>query len=154
MLNRFFVFCAVAFASSAASAQSVPRLSNAGSLICTTSETAKSAAIADATLLCRFHALTGRDAKYRGWIGRKGQADLPPGKRVLAWAVLAHEANISPVALAGTYEALTGGRHEAQGQLRGGKKGRILLEPLSRASQIGDRVVPSVLELRLERTSV
>jgi hypothetical protein len=48
----------------------------------------------------------------------------------------------------GTYNGKTGGT--PPGVLFGGKGNSIRLEPVSAASQIGDRPVPTVLELRLE----
>lgn len=131
---------------SAAEAQTPSTLTTVGTLTCTTSETAPQAT-ADAKLSCRFQSLSaGRDGGFDGYIARKGEADLPPGKRVLVWTVLAPNPDVELRALAGKYVGETGG--QTSGRLKGGE-GSIVLEPFTITSQVGDKAVPSVLELRL-----
>jgi hypothetical protein len=132
----------------AAPAHAVPALSHAGVLICSTlsAKTAK----ADAGLSCRFHALKGAGANFRGWVRRKGAVGLPAGRRVLTWSVLTKHP-IRPEMVAGTYKGVTGGTaHVAR--LRGGQAGNIILEPVTVFSQIGRRPIASSLELRLMPT--
>jgi hypothetical protein len=126
-------------------------LSPAGVLICTTLDLEANATKADAGLSCQFDALKGRDADFRGWIKRRGIADLPPGRRVLTWSVLA-SGPFTPRMLAGQYKGTTGGAANTVARLRGGKDNKIVLEPVTATSQIGDRSVPSLLELRLVLT--
>jgi hypothetical protein len=132
-------------------AQAQAKLTNIGTLTCTTGETAPQAK-ADAKLSCRFQSLTGQDGGFEGYIARKDAADLPPGKRVLVWTVLALKPNIELRALAGTYTGETGG--QTAGRLKGGADNNIALEPFSITSQVGDNPVPSVLELRLDPVKV
>lgn len=147
MMHGCALALVVGFNSAAAEAQSSPALSNAGTLTCTTSETAPEAT-ADAKLSCRFQAVSGRDGGFTGTIARKGPADLPPGKRVLVWSVLAAKPDVELRALAGKYVGETGG--QTAGRLKGGEGNSIVLEPVTITSQVGDTPVPSVLELRLE----
>jgi hypothetical protein len=121
----------------------------AGTLTCTTDPSAEGRA--DARLSCHFKANSGRDGNYTGFIARIGPADVPEGKRVLVWTVLAQNVDHAS-ALDGIYRGETGGT--PPGVLIGGKTGAIRLEPVSAASQVGDRPVPTVLELRLEPTKV
>ena len=119
----------------------------AGTLTCTTDPSVEGRA--DARLSCHFKANSGRDGNYTGSLARVGSADVPGGKRVLVWTVLARDDNHAS-ALDGVYRGETGG--SPPGVLTGGKTGAIRLEPASAASQLGDRPVPTVLELRLEAT--
>ena len=132
------------------SAQAQPAsLAVAGTLTCTTDPSIEGRG--DARLSCHFKANSGRDGNYTGLIARIGPADVPGGKRVLVWTVLAQNIDHAS-ALDGVYRGETGGT--PPGVLIGGKTGAIRLEPVSAASQIGDRRVPTVLELRLEPTKV
>jgi Protein of unknown function (DUF992) len=129
-------------------AQAQTPLANVGTLTCTTSDTAPQPT-ADAKLSCRFNSLaTGREGGFEGYIARKGQADLPPGKRVLVWAVFASKPGVELSALAGKYVGDTGG--QTAGRLKGGESNNIVLQPFTITSQVGDRAVSSVLELRLD----
>jgi hypothetical protein len=120
-----------------------------GTLACTTDSPA--AGRADAKLSCHFRAASGRDGNYTGYIARIGPADVPEGKRVLIWSVLAQ--NESDIAdMAGLYRGATGGIRS--GVLIGGRSGTIRLEPVTAASQVGEHPVATVLELRLEATKV
>jgi hypothetical protein len=94
----------------------------------------------------------GQDGGFDGSIKRKGAADLPPGKRVLVWTVLALKTDVEPRAMAGTYVGETGG--QTAGRLKGGVDDNIVLEPVTVTSQVGDNPVPSVLELRLDPVKV
>jgi hypothetical protein len=138
----------LAIGSAEAQTQNAPSsLANAGTLTCTTSDAPQSA-VADAELSCRFHALSGQDGNFTGYIARKGGADLPPGKRVLMWSVLAPSTDVALASLAGDYGGETGG--QPSGRLIGGQGNLIVLRPVTITSQIGDTPVPTVLELRLE----
>ena len=132
-------------------AQARSKFANLGTLTCTTSEAAPKAAV-DAKLSCRFQSLTGQNGSFDGSIKRKGTADMPPGKRVLVWGVLALKPDLEPRALAGTYAGETGG--QTAGRLRGGLNNNIILEPVTVTSQVGDNPVPSVLELRLDSVKI
>lgn len=127
-------------------AQTVPALVSAGTLTCLTSETPPPAT-AVAELSCRFHAVSGKDFGFAGYIARKGQADLPTGKRVLVWTVQATTTPIEPSAIAGRYTGQTGG--QPAGRLIGGTAGGIILDPVDRTVRAGDESVPTVLELRV-----
>ncbi len=135
----------LASSGSAVVAQTGPSLSNVGTLTCVTSETPP-AAIADAELSCRFHAQSGSDVGFTGYIARKGHADLPTGKRVLVWSVQAAIPDIEPSSVAGKYAGQSGG--QPPGRLIGGSSGAIVLDPVTRTASDGP--VPTVLELRLE----
>ena len=74
-------------------------------------------------------------------------ADLPPGKRVLIWSVLAPKEEIDPRSLSGRYAGETGGK--PPGQMAGGEGNAIVLEPSSPESQVGDTRATTVLSLRL-----
>jgi hypothetical protein len=128
------------------SAQTTATLANAGTLTCVTSDTPP-AASADAELSCRFHAVSGRDAGFTGYIARRGQADLPTGKRVLVWSVLAATVDVEASAIAGSFSGQTGGL--LAGRLVGGKADGIILDPADRTVSAGAARVPTVLELRL-----
>jgi hypothetical protein len=104
--------------------------------------------LADAQLSCSFNSTSGKHANFIGYIARVGQADLPPGKRVLVWSVLSPKQDIELAALAGSYTGETGGR--VAGRLVGGENRAIFLEPTTVTSQIGDAPEPTVLQLRLE----
>jgi hypothetical protein len=121
----------------------------AGTLTCTADPSAEGRA--DARLSCHFKANSGRDGTFTGSIARIGPADVPEGKRVLVWTVLAHNGDHAS-ALDGIYRGESGG--SPPGVLVGGGSGDIRLEPVSAASQVGIRPVPTVLELRLEATKV
>ena len=130
-----------------AQAQNEIKLANAGTLTCTTSETPPQAS-ADAELSCSFRAPSGQDGNFTGFIARRGQADLPPGRRVLVWSVLAPSEDIDVAAIAGQYAGETGG--EPAGRMIGGANRAIVLEPTTAGSQIDKAPAPTVLELRLE----
>jgi hypothetical protein len=127
--------------------QSTGSLATVGTLTCTTDELPPES-VADAALSCSFRAPSGEDGNFTGYIARRGMADLPPGKRVLVWSVLAPSKTIALPALAGTYAGETGG--ETAGRLIGGESKDIVLQPSTAESQIGDTRVPTVLQLRLE----
>ncbi len=144
---RCFVVALASVASNAPLlAQSGPALAIAGTLTCITSETPPTAT-ADAELSCRFHAVSGQDFGFAGYFARKGQADLPTGKRVLVWTVQATTTPIEPSAIAGRYTGQTG--EQPAGRLIGGTAGGIILDPVDRTVSAGDESVPTVLELRV-----
>jgi hypothetical protein len=124
------------------------RLANvsvAGTLTCTTDPATSGRA--DAKLSCHLKASSGRDGNYTGYIARIGPADVPEGRRVLIWTVLTQNASDIPD-MAGLYKGETGG--VPSGVLVGGRSGTVRLEPVTTASQVGKRSVPTILELRLE----
>jgi hypothetical protein len=127
--------------------QTAGSLATVGTLTCTTDELPPES-VADAELSCSFKAPSGEDGNFTGYIARRGMADLPPGKRVLVWTVMAPSDKVGLPALAGTYAGETGG--EPAGRLVGGEKKDIVLQPTTGESQIGDARVPTVLQLRLE----
>lgn len=112
-----------------------------GTLTCTTSEPS-APTHRDANLSCHFRASSGN---YTGHITRRGPADLPPGKRVLIWTVLAQGA-ASARDLSGSFQGETGGAPTA---LIGGLNNSIRLEPVTTTSQIGDETKATVLTLTL-----
>ena len=118
-----------------------------GTLTCTTSDLPPQSG-ADAELSCNFKPISGQDETFKGYIARAGQADIPPGKRVLMWSVLAPKDEIDPRALAGRYAGETGGT--PPGRMAGGEGNAIVLQPATAESQIDDTPAPTVLELRLE----
>jgi hypothetical protein len=122
-------------------------LANAGTLTCTTSETPQKSGV-DAELSCIFKSPSGKDGDFTGYIARRGQADVPPGRRVLVWSVLAPSEDIDVAAIAGTYAGQTGGA--PPGRLVGGDRKTIVLQPTGDDSQISKTPVPTVLELKLE----
>ena len=122
-------------------------LATAGTLTCTTTDPANPSAV-DAKLSCRFQATSGAEGSFTGHMARKGLADLPPGRRVLVWTVLAGKTDVEPRALAGRYSGETGG--QTAGRLKGGQGNSIVLQPVTVTSQVGDNPAPSALELRLE----
>jgi hypothetical protein len=130
---------------SSASAETLA-VANAGTLTCTTSDMQPQAS-ADVELSCRFLAQTGSAGSFKGFVARKGQADFPPGKRVLVWSVLSANTDIDFKALEGQYAGLTGGQPVSR--LIGGQNNSVVLEPITVTSQIGDKAVPTVLVLRL-----
>ena len=139
---------ALAVMAADASAQAAQtELARVGTLTCTTSDLPPQAG-ADAELSCSFEAVSGRGEMFTGYIARSGQADIPPGKRVLMWSVLASKDGIDPQALAGRYAGETGG--QPPGRMAGGEGNTIVLQPTTADSQVGDVPVPTVLELRLE----
>jgi hypothetical protein len=122
-------------------------LSAVGTLTCTTSDAPRRTR-ADVNLSCEFQGLAGGEGNFTGHITRKGPAKLPSGKRVLMWAVLAPHLDVEARMLEGKYRGLTGGQHA--GRLVGGGNGSIVLRPVTITSQVGDKPVASVLELRLK----
>lgn len=121
-------------------------LSIAGTLTCTTS--APGQGRVDARLSCHFDTKAGGPGRnYTGFIARKGPPDIPDGKRVLIWTVLAEVAKDAD-SLEGVYQGTTGGA--PGGVLIGGKSRSIRLEPVSSASQVGESPASTVVELRLE----
>ena len=138
---------AVAVMTTNASGQTESKFSRVGTLSCTTGELPPES-VADAELSCKFDAVTGRSEQFTGLIARQGMADLPPGKRVLIWSVLATKDEIDPRSLSGRYIGETGGR--PPGQMVGGEGNAIVLQPITPESQFGDAQVPTVLSLRLE----
>lgn len=147
MMQALALMVAAGFSLMATQTQAAS-LATVGTLTCTTSDTTPQAA-ADAKLSCRFHNVTGGgDGGFTGTITRKGKADLPDGKRVLVWSVLAAKADVELSALAGKYVGETGG--QVAGRLRGGENNTIFLQPVTVTSQVGDVPVPSALELRLD----
>jgi Protein of unknown function (DUF992) len=132
-----------------AASQAAPKLTRLGTLTCTTGDAPQRPA-ADAKLSCNFEASSGASGNFTGFIARKGRADLPAGKRVLIWSVLAPRADIGIRDLAGEYRGTTGGR--TAGRLVGGSNRSIVLQPVTSTSQVGDQPVPTVLRLRLEPT--
>ena len=127
--------------------QSNAPLANVGTLTCTTDELPPES-VADAELSCAFKAPSGEDGNFTGFIARRGMADLPPGKRVLVWSVLAPNEKVDLPSLAGTYAGETGG--EPPGRLIGGEKKDIVLQPSTAESQVGNVRAPTVLQLRLQ----
>ena len=138
----------VAFVLAASSAEA-QNLSAAGILTCTTSETPPQSLV-DATLSCGFQGHSGAGTSMSGTISRIGDADLPPGKRVLIWSVLAENPDIAPSDLEGRYSGVTGA--EPAGRLVGGKANGIILDPVDRTVEAGDGPVPTVLDLELKAT--
>ena len=122
-------------------------LSKVGTLTCTTMETSPQAP-ADAELSCSFRSASGGSGNLTGYIARSGEADLPPGKRVLAWSVLSSTQNIGARSLRGTYVGETGG--DPPGRLVGGEGSAIVLQPTTITSQVGEEPAPTLLRLRLE----
>jgi hypothetical protein len=98
-------------------------------------------------LSCNYKSTGGLNSDYDGYIARVGPADLPSGKRVLVWSVLSAKP-VDVGALTGTYHGETGGR--PAGVLKGDNA--VRLETVTTASQIGDKPIPTILELRLETT--
>lgn len=134
--------CALLFVLPAA-APIASSLSPAGSLFCTTSDSAESKS--GRTLSCAFKGISGRSGGLEGRIVLKGEEHLPFGKRVLVWSVLAPNADMPSAALAGRYVETRGG------QLVGGKTGDIVLAPATRTERARDDAV-TVLELHLDPT--
>jgi hypothetical protein len=124
-----------------------PPLSAVGTLTCTTSDAPKRTR-ADVNLSCEFQGLAGGEGNFTGHITRKGPARLPSGRRVLMWAVLAPHRDVEARMIEGKYRGLTGGQNA--GRLVGGGNGAIVLRPVTITSQVGDKPVASVLELRLK----
>ncbi len=131
----------------AAQTQSNLTLATAGTLTCTAKDTPAESK-ADAELSCAFKAPSGEDSNFTGFIARSGDADTPPGRRVLVWSVLAPTADVNPRALVGTYAGQTGG--QPAGRLTGGAQNEIILQPTTVTSQLGDTPAPTVLQLRIE----
>jgi hypothetical protein len=129
------------------SAQGQSNLTRVGTLSCTT-DALPPESVADAELSCNFEAVSGRSERFTGFIARQGMADLPPGKRILIWSVLAPKKEIDPRSLSGRYAGETGGK--PPGQMAGGEGNAIVLQPSTPESQIGDTLVPTMLSLRLE----
>ncbi len=146
-LLRRTAFILALVAGSASHAQTA-QVGVAGTLSCVTSET-PAGATADAELSCRFHAASGRDSNFKGFMARKGQADIPPGKRVLVWSVLTAKTDFAPEALAGRYSGQTGGTAR-DARLTGGAENSVVLLPVASPSQSGESPAPTVLDLRLE----
>ena len=139
---------AFAVMASDASAQAQKsELTRVGTLTCTTDELPPES-VADAELSCTYKAVAGHEETFTGFIARRGMADLPPGKRVLLWSVMAPKEQIDPRSLAGRYAGETGGN--PPGQMAGGEGNAIVLQPSTQESQVGDIPVPTVLSLRLE----
>jgi hypothetical protein len=130
---------------SGASATAQQTLTPLGTLTCSTSEPSPPTR-RDANLSCHFRSHSGRDSNYTGHITRRGPADLPPGKRVLIWTVLAQGA-ADERGLSGSFHGDTGGSPTPA--LIGGKNNSIRLEPVSTASQIGDQPKATFLSLTL-----
>ena len=148
LLQNTLVPCWIAVAMAVGASETrAQSLSVAGTLSCTTSESGQ-AAQADAILSCRFQSPKGLDGDLTGKIARIGEADLPSGKRVLIWSVLAPSANIVLGDLEGQYSGETGGT--TTGRLAGGKVKNIVLDPVNRTVQTGEAPVPTVLELELQ----
>jgi hypothetical protein len=156
-MKQITTLSALIVAAGAASAQTPDvTLHNLGTLTCTTHE-APPEATADAQLSCRFKSTSGEEGTFTGYIARIGQADLPPGKRVLAWTVLSSSKDIGLRALAGVYAGETGGEAarpllggEPEGRMLGGEGNAIILQPTTVTSQLDGAPVPTVLRLRLE----
>lgn len=129
-------------------AAQTPELTALGTLTCTTGDT-KAQGQEEGNLSCLFKSNVGRDGSYTGSMQRAGAADVPQGKHVLMWSVLAPgESDIG--ALVGVYRGETGGVPE--GVLIGGKDRKVRLEPTSVGSQIADQPAPTLLELKLGAT--
>jgi hypothetical protein len=148
-ISLFAAILSFGFSSARAESPNALSVTQIGSLACTTSDAPPQAA-ADAELSCRFHAFYGEDGSFNGFIARRGAADVPQGRRVLVWSVLAQNPDIAPNVLSGTYTGVTGGN--PAGRLVGGESNAVVLEPVTLSSQIGDAAVPTVLQLRLEPT--
>lgn len=130
---------------SGASAGAQQTFTTLGTLTCTTSEPSAPTR-RDANLSCHFRASSGGDGNYTGHITRHGPADLPPGKRVLIWTVLAQGAAAARD-LSGSFQGETGGTPTSA--LIGGQNNSIRLEPVTTTSQIGDQPKATVLTLTL-----
>lgn len=130
---------------SGASADAQQSFMPLGTLTCTTSAPSASTH-RDARLSCHFRANSGGDGNYTGHITRQGAADIPPGKRVLIWTVLAQDV-ASARDLSGAFKGETGGTPTSA--LIGGQNNSIRLEPVTTTSQIGDQPKATVLSLTL-----
>ena len=138
--------CALAAGAALAQAQKTES-TRVGTLTCTTSDLPPQAG-ADSELSCNFKSVGGHEENFTGYIARLGEADVPPGKRVLIWSVFATKDNVDARSLAGRYAGETGG--EPPGRMVGGEGNMIALTPSTGTSQIDEKPAPTVLELRLE----
>lgn len=130
-----------------AGADAQQALTNLGTLTCTTSEPSAESG-RDANLSCQFRSLSGRDSTYAGHITRRGQADIPPGKRVIVWTVLARDTEADRD-ISGSFRGTTGGTPTTA--LIAENK-TVRLEPVTVTSQIGDQPTETVLQLMLTPT--
>lgn len=145
---RGLIYCCATLLAGMALAVQAAGVSTIGTLTCTTSDVHKRRAPTDAKLSCSFAGRSGVGANFTGSIARKGRADLPEGKRVLIWSVLAPPGDHDAGVLSGEYKGVTGGNRP--GRLTGGKNGAIVLQPVTASSQLGDRPTASVLRLVLQ----
>ncbi len=138
---------AIAAANVSAALAQQERLTNLGTLNCTTGDTARGSKV-DATLSCSFRGTGGLEGDFTGRILRQGSADLPGGKRVLVWSVLSAKADAKLNDIEGEYTGITGG--SGAHTLVGGADRAIQLQPLTATAPDGP--APSVLELRFKPT--
>ncbi|MDX2205286.1 MAG: DUF992 domain-containing protein [Hyphomicrobiaceae bacterium] len=120
------------------------RLAPAGSLFCTTSDADKTIA-SRRVVSCAFKGLDGGGGGLEGRIVLKGEGRLPLGKHVLAWSVLAPQADVKSQALAGTYV------ETGSGGLVGGQAGDIVLVPATNNRRAHDEAI-TILELHVDPT--
>lgn len=131
-------------ASQSAAAQSGKDPSvSAGTLSCTMSASPQGGE--EAAVACSFKALSGRSSDCAGTLVRNPAAELPVGKRVLVWSVLASSDVIEPGQIAGRYVGQTGG--DNRGRLLN-EEARIVLEPPVATSGVGGEPGVTVLTLR------
>jgi hypothetical protein len=117
-----------------------------GTLTCTSLPT-RAKASADAKLSCAFQGASGAHYRYSGSVLRKGDATVPPGKRVFIWSVLSKRPLASNADLAGSYVGRTGGA--SAGILSPETGASLILKPPVGSSQLGVNSSISVLRLSL-----
>lgn len=98
----------------------------------------------EAAVACSFKALSGRSSEFSGTLVRTS-AELPRGKRVLLWSVLAATDAVEPSELTGRYVGRTGG--DNTGRLLN-ESARIILVPPAATSGVGGEADVTVLTLR------
>lgn len=101
----------------------------------------------EAEVSCNFQATVGAGGTLEGTIERDPKSDIPPGKRVIVWSVLAPTMEINLKSLAGKYVGTSGG---GGATALFNQESSIVLEPQTSSAQLGAEAVITVLSLRLD----
>lgn len=146
-MRTFIVILSALLGGTGAQSQPAPStVAHAGTLTCTMQATGDRRAT-EAPISCVFQALFGRDGNFEGMIARDPGSDIPEGKRVLVWSVLAPSREVELKQLAGRYVGRSGGTGPAQ---LVNEQSSIVLESVTSAAQLGAEPAITVLSLHID----
>ena len=120
-----------------------------GTLTCTTEDAPTAPSAATRLMSCSFEP-SSKAAKL-SFAGNILGGQLPPGRQVVVWTVLADGKAASAETLEGRYASTPEDKVEGVGGLLvGGSTGKIALQPLTQSPRVEDQAVKTIVTLELK----